>query len=89
MTIGFKKTFDTIRWDAIDIIIELLEFDGIFREMIMTCLHSASFSMLEEGSPTELFIAQRVMIGDPLSPLLFILVMDYLTRLIEKAVEEA
>lgn len=57
MTIDFKKAFDMLRWDAIDYIMELLGFDNIFREIIMSCL-SLVLSALE-GSLMVLFNAQR------------------------------
>ena len=52
-----------------------------------TSLHiSASYAVLVNGSPTEFFSASRgIRQGDPLSPLLFLLVMEVFTRMLEAA----
>lgn len=50
ITIDFAKAFDTLRWDAIDVVLELMGIDHAFRQMIMSCVSTAS--ALVEGSPT-------------------------------------
>lgn len=85
VTINFCKAFDMLRWDSIDIIMESLGFGSIFRDLVMACVKSASFSAMVEGPPTEVFQAQRgVRQGYPLSPLLFVFVIEYLTCLTNK-----
>lgn len=46
ITIDFSKTFDTFRWDAIEVTMELLGIDESFRQLVMS-----SMSALVEGSP--------------------------------------
>eukprot|EP00253_Pinus_taeda_P014307 PITA_14307 len=54
----------------------------------MALVTSASFSILVNGSPSEIFIPSRgLRQGDPLSPLLFILMMEGLGRCIMHAKE--
>ena len=49
-------------------------------------MSSTSFAVLVNGSPTEFFSASRGLCqGDPLSPLLFLLVMEVFTRMIDAA----
>ena len=55
----------------------------------MFCLSTVHFSILINGSPCEFFGSTRgLRQGDPLSPLLFVLVMDALGRMLDKAVLE-
>jgi len=52
----------------------------------MGCVISANFSILINGSPTEFFKSKRgIRQGCPLSPLLFLLVIEELRRQIKKA----
>lgn len=77
ITIDFRKAFDTVKWDAIDKILELLGFDELFREMVMTCVTSSSFLVLFDGSPADVFQAQQgLRQGDLLSPILFVIVIE-------------
>ena len=51
-------------------------------------MSTASFSILINGTPTGFFRSMRGLHqGDPLSPYLFVLGMDILSRLINKVVE--
>jgi len=53
---------------------------------IKGCLTSASISILVNGSPTSEFKPQRALRqGDPLAPLLFVLVAEGLTRMMREA----
>lgn len=68
---------------------EMFRFDELFREMVMLCVWTTSFSVLIEGSPLEVFHAQcGVRHSDPLSPFLFVVVIEYLSRLTKQAVWE-
>ena len=50
---------------------------------IRQCVSSASFAILVNGSPTDFFLASRgLRQGDPISPLLFLLVMEVFTRML-------
>ena len=55
--------------------------------MLKWCISSASFSVIVNGSPTGLFQSSRgLRQGDPLFPYLFVLGMEALSILIDKAV---
>lgn len=69
--------------------LQQLGFGQIWRDIISGLLSTSSTCVLLNGSPGDLIINQRgPRQGDPLSSMLFILVMDILGHLVIKAKEE-
>ena len=64
-------------------------FSTKWRQWILFCLSTVRFSILINGSPCGFFGSSRgLRQGDPLSPLLFVLVMEALGRMLNKVVLE-
>ena len=60
-----------------------------WRNWISACLHSATISILINGSPTKEFCPSRgLRQGDPLAPLLFNIVGEGMTGLMREAVRK-
>ena len=77
--VDFKKAFDSVCWKFLLNIMEQMGFSDKWRKWITGCLHSATISLLVNGSPTKEFKMERgLRQGDPLSPLLFIIVVEAL-----------
>nr|GEV62930.1 RNA-directed DNA polymerase, eukaryota [Tanacetum cinerariifolium] len=77
--VDFEKAFDSVRWDFLDDILKNFGFGLRRRDWIQSCLKSSRGSILVNGSPTSEFqFSKGLKRGDPLSPLLFILVMESL-----------
>ncbi|GJX27138.1 putative RNA-directed DNA polymerase, eukaryota, reverse transcriptase zinc-binding domain protein [Tanacetum coccineum] len=87
LKIDFEKAFDSVSWDFLDQVLHFTGFGHTWRSWIRGCLSSAKASVLVNGSPTIEFNLQRgLRQGDPLSPFLFILVMEGLHVAIEDAI---
>ncbi|GJU27489.1 RNA-directed DNA polymerase, eukaryota, reverse transcriptase zinc-binding domain protein [Tanacetum coccineum] len=77
--VDFEKAFDSVRWDFLDDVLKNFGFGSRWREWIQSCLKSSRGSILVNGSPTSEFqFFKGLKQGDPLSPFLFILVMESL-----------
>jgi hypothetical protein len=69
-------------------VLQHLGFGQIWRDIISGLLTSSSTQVLVNGIPGERIVHRRgLRQGDPLSPMLFILVMDVLSHMVAKAAE--
>ncbi|GJS77998.1 putative RNA-directed DNA polymerase, eukaryota, reverse transcriptase zinc-binding domain protein [Tanacetum coccineum] len=85
--VDFEKAFESVSWKYLDFVLLSLGFSSKWRSWIRACLHSSRASILINGSPTfEFSIKRDLRQGDPLSPFLFILVMEGLHYAMSNAV---
>ncbi|XP_072087135.1 uncharacterized protein [Arachis hypogaea] len=85
--LDFQKAYDRVKWSFVDIVLHKMGFGLKWREWIKECVCSASMSVLINGSPSKPLKMERgLRQGDPLSPFLFVLVVDVLHRIIGEAV---
>jgi len=86
LKIDLSKDFDRANWLYIKMILIHLGFPHSYISWIMACITSPSFSILINGSASPFFHSERgLRQGCPLSPLLFLLIMEGLSRLIDSA----
>eukprot|EP00253_Pinus_taeda_P008007 PITA_08007 len=86
LKIDLSKAYDRINWVYLRLLLTHLGFNYYFVSWIMGCISNVSFAVLINGAASPFFKSQRgLRQGCPLSPLLFLLVAEGLSRLIHKA----
>ena len=89
LKIDLQKAFDSIYWDFIKECLTSLKFPKIFTKWVLTCVTSVNFSICLNGQESDKFKGGKgLRQGDPLSPLLFVISMEYLTRLLKVASQQ-
>ncbi|KAI9198847.1 hypothetical protein LWI28_023034 [Acer negundo] len=87
MKIDIRKAFDTLDWFFLCRVLQAFGFSFIFVDWIDGILCSSRLSILFNGIPERYFCCSRgVRQGDPLSPLLFGITEDFLSRLLTRLV---
>jgi hypothetical protein len=84
--LDLEKAYDHVNWEFLLYVLQRCGFAEKWRRWISFCISTIRFSILVNGSPCGFFQSSRgIRQGDPLSPLLFVIVMEALSRLIDKA----
>ncbi|GJX88576.1 RNA-directed DNA polymerase, eukaryota [Tanacetum coccineum] len=87
--VDFAKAYDSVRWDFLLEVLEAFGFGPRWCSWIRGIFSSNMSSILVNGSPTKEFpISCGLKQGDPLAPLLFILVMESLHLSVSRAVND-
>jgi hypothetical protein len=89
LKLDLQKAYDCINWDLLRMLLLQIGMGLNMTNWIMSCVVSTSFSVLINGEATEFFKSGRgLRQGCPLSPLLFILVMEGLSLLLKDSQRE-
>lgn len=79
--LDIQKAYDSLEWGFLEQVMLGLNFPEGFVEKIMMCLSTVSFSFLINGGSHGFIKGRRgLRQGDPMSPLLFVIGMEYLSR---------
>uniref|UniRef100_A0A2N9H5P7 Reverse transcriptase domain-containing protein n=1 Tax=Fagus sylvatica TaxID=28930 RepID=A0A2N9H5P7_FAGSY len=86
--LDLEKAYDHINWNFLIYMLRRCGFSEKWRHWIYACISSVRFSVLVNGNSRGFFHTSRgLRQGDPLSPLLFLLIMEALSRMLDKACE--
>lgn len=86
LKLDFAKAFDTIRWSFLFHSLDCFGFPAKWIAWLKSIFKTIKLSVLVNGSPTEEFRCNRgLRQGDPMSPLLFNIVVEILHLLLAKA----
>jgi hypothetical protein len=88
LKLDLSKAFDKLSWEFMRAMLLAFGFDQNWVTWILNLTSSAFFSLLINGVPSKPFSPSRgIRQGDPLSPFLFIIMAEGLSRSIQAALE--
>ena len=81
-----EKAYDQLNWEALLDLLERMGFGMRWCRWIRTCIFTVQFSVLFNGSLADFFGSSRgLRQGDPLSPVLFLVMMEVLSKMMKRA----
>jgi hypothetical protein len=85
MQLDLQKAYDTVDWHALQHILREVGLPNQFIQWIMLGVTSVSYKFNIHGRHTGFMKARRgLRQGDPISPLLFVIAMEYLHRILQQ-----
>ncbi|GJU62426.1 RNA-directed DNA polymerase, eukaryota, reverse transcriptase zinc-binding domain protein [Tanacetum coccineum] len=89
LKVDIQKAYDTVNWQFLEDILRGFRFHGRMVDWVMKCVTTTSFSICVNGESCGYFKGGRgLRQGDPMSPYLLTLVMEIITLIIKRKVEQ-
>lgn len=87
--LDIAKAFDTVSWSFIEKTLRAMDYPDMFVTWIMRCISTAAFSVSVNGELAGFFTSSRgIRQGCSLSPYLYVIVSNVLSKLINRAMVE-
>src|SRR3954466_16423556 len=86
LKVDFEKAYDRVSWNFVRYVLRRMGFGDKWMCWMEGCIFTNHLSILVNGSATKDFSVEKgLRQGDPLSPFVFVLVMEALTALMKKS----
>ncbi|XP_058725808.1 uncharacterized mitochondrial protein AtMg01250-like [Vicia villosa] len=86
--VDFEKAYDKVSWNFLRYMMRRMGLGNVWMNWMKALIFSRKMSVLTNGSPSKEFVVERGLHqGDPISPFIFVIVVEGLNLLIKKAVE--
>jgi hypothetical protein len=83
LKLDLEKAYDHVNWEFLLHLLQKCGFGEKWRDWIGFCISSVRYSILVNGELAGFFSSYRgIRQGDPLSPLLFVIIMEALSRML-------
>ncbi len=85
--LDMEKAYNHVNWNFLMYMMEHYGFGSKWRNWVYLCISTICFSVLINGTPCRYFTSSRcIRQGDSLSPLLFVLILEAFSHLMDRAV---
>ena len=86
--LDIEKAYNHVNWDCLCFLMDRMGFGSKWISWMQACISTVRISIIVNGSPIGFFYSSRgLRQGDPLSSLLFLLVIEVLSRMLKKTME--
>ncbi|KAL0396380.1 UNVERIFIED_CONTAM: Retrovirus-related Pol polyprotein from type-2 retrotransposable element R2DM [Sesamum calycinum] len=87
--VDLRKAYDTLEWGFLLVVLRLFGFPDPFVQWIEECITTPAFSFCINGAAQSFFRGARgLRQGDPMSPYLFVLVIEVLRVLLQQLIDQ-
>ena len=89
LKLDYEKAYDRVSWDFLFEVLKSRKFNPVWINWMELLVKGGSVGVILNGEESSFFSPGKgLRQGDPISPLLFNLVVDVLTRMLAKAAEK-